>query len=62
LTKADDSSLDPADRQAVEERARRLLDRAAAWNRFPTPIADLLIDAEVQVAPARWRRLCAGAH
>jgi hypothetical protein len=51
LTKADDSSLDPPDRQAVEERARRLLDRASAWNRFPTPIPDLLAAADVQVAP-----------
>lgn len=51
MTKADDSSLDPNDRCAVEEHARKLLDRAAAWNRFPTPIDDILEAANVKVAP-----------
>src|SRR5580693_117898 len=50
LTKADDSTLDPGDRRAVEERARCLLDRAAAWNHFPTPIDDILAAAQVRVA------------
>jgi Zn-dependent peptidase ImmA (M78 family) len=51
LTKADDSTLDPDDRRAIEERAKRLLDRAAAWNQFPTPIDEILAAAQVGVAP-----------
>lgn len=51
MTKPDDSSLDPEDLRAVEERARRLLDRADAWDRFPIPIDDILSAAQVQVAP-----------
>jgi hypothetical protein len=50
VTRPDDSSLDPDQRRAVEERAKSLLDRASAWNRFPTPIDDLLDAAEIQVA------------
>lgn len=50
MIKADDSTLDPEDRRAVEERAKRLLDRAAAWNQFPTPIDDILSAAKVRVA------------
>lgn len=49
--KADDSSLDPEDLRMVEERARRLLDRAAAWERLPTPIDDILAAASLKVAP-----------
>ena len=52
MTKADDSSLDPGDRRAVEERARRLLDRAEAWGRFPTPIDDILGAANLKLAPS----------
>jgi len=51
LTKIDDSKLDPDDRRAIEERAKRLLDRASAWGRFPTPIDDILSAAQVTVAP-----------
>ena len=51
MTKPDDSSLDPGDRRAVEERAKRLLDRASAWDRFPTPIEDILESARLRVAP-----------
>jgi hypothetical protein len=50
VTKADDSSLDPEDLRAVEERARRLLDRASAWDRFPAPLEDILAAANVRVA------------
>jgi Zn-dependent peptidase ImmA (M78 family) len=50
VTKPDDSSLDPAQRQAIEELARKILDRASAWNRFPTPIEDILAAAKLQVA------------
>jgi len=51
VAKADDSSLDPNQRRAVESRAKSLLDRAAAWDRFPTPIGDILEVAQVVVAP-----------
>jgi hypothetical protein len=49
--KPDDSSLDPADLRAIELRAKSLLDRAGAWDRFPTPIDDILAAARVRVAP-----------
>jgi Zn-dependent peptidase ImmA (M78 family) len=51
MTKPDDSSLDPSELRAIEERARKLLDRAGAWDRFPTPIEDILAAARLQVAP-----------
>ncbi len=51
MTKPDDSSLDPREQQKVEELAKKLLDRGEAWDRFPTPIADLLAAAQLQVAP-----------
>lgn len=50
MTKADDSSLDPDQRRAVEKRARRLLDRADAWDRYPTPVDDILAAANLKVA------------
>ncbi|MCW5696318.1 MAG: ImmA/IrrE family metallo-endopeptidase [Bauldia sp.] len=49
--KADDSGLDPDQRRAVEQRARQLLDRAAAWDRLPTPVDDLLEAAKLRTAP-----------
>lgn len=52
MAKADDSSLDPAQLRAVEERARQILDRADGWNRFPTPVDDVLAAAKLKVAPA----------
>ena len=51
MTKADDSTLNPDDLRAVEERARKLLDRADAWGTLPTPIEDILASAQIQVAP-----------
>jgi hypothetical protein len=51
MTKPDDSHLDPDKLRAVEERARKLLDRASAWNRFPTPVSDLVSAAELRIAP-----------
>jgi IrrE N-terminal-like domain len=51
VTKPDDSSLDADQRLAVEERARQLLDRASAWDRFPTPVEDILAAAQLRVAP-----------
>lgn len=50
MPKADDSSLDPEDRRFVEARAKRLLDRADAWGRFPTQVDDLMEAAELKVA------------
>ena len=41
MVKPDDCSLDLEGQRAVEEQARKLLDRAAAWNRFPTPVPDV---------------------
>ncbi|GMU68260.1 MAG: hypothetical protein AMXMBFR37_05930 [Steroidobacteraceae bacterium] len=49
--KPDDSGLDPENLLAVESRARKLLDKASAWERFPTPIDDLLAAAQLKVAP-----------
>jgi hypothetical protein len=51
VTRPDDSSLDQHDLHAVEERARKLLDRANAWDRFPTPLEDILAAARLRVAP-----------
>src|SRR5579883_1354422 len=62
MTKPDDSSLDPAELRAVEERARKLLDRASAWEVFPTPVEDILAAAQLKVAPTSMfdpRRLLA---
>lgn len=47
--RADDSSLDPAELRAVEDRARLILDRSAAWDRFPTPVEDILVAANLRV-------------
>lgn len=51
MTKPDDSSLDPHDLRAIEQMAKKLLDRASAWDRFPTPIDDILAAAKLRVAP-----------
>jgi hypothetical protein len=52
MPKSDDSRLDPDSLHAVEERARKLLDRSSAWDRFPTPIEDILEAAQLQVSPS----------
>lgn len=49
--KPDDSSLSLHDMAIIEKRASRLLSEAAAWDRFPVPIDDLLSAAKVKVAP-----------
>jgi hypothetical protein len=51
VTRPDDSSLGAQELRAVEDRARKLLDRAAAWDTFPTPIEDILAAASLRVAP-----------
>lgn len=51
MTKPDDSSLEPHELAAVEARARQLLDRAAAWDRLPTPVDDIVAAAKLRVAP-----------
>lgn len=52
MTKPDDSSLDAEQLRAVEARARKILDRASGWNRFPTPVEDILSAAQLKVAPS----------
>lgn len=51
MVRPDDSSLDPDELYAIEKRARKLLDRASAWDRFPTPIEDIIAAAQLKVAP-----------
>ena len=51
MIKPDDSSLLPHQRNAVEERARGLLNRSDSWGRFPTPVEDVLEAAKLRVAP-----------
>lgn len=51
MTKPDDSSLGIHELAAVELRARQLLDRAGAWDRFPTPVDDIIAAAKLRVAP-----------
>ena len=51
MTKPDDSSLDPEQLRAVEARVCKLLDRADAWGRLPTPVNDILSAANLKVAP-----------
>jgi IrrE N-terminal-like domain len=50
MTKSDDSTLDSDQLRAVEDRAKRLLDSASAWDRFPTPTEDILEAANLTVA------------
>jgi len=52
VVRPDDCRLDPDELKAVEKRARLLLNRASAWDRFPTPIEDLLAAANLKVAPS----------
>lgn len=47
--RADDSSLDPNELRAVEDRARMVLNRSSAWDRFPTPVEDILAAANLRV-------------
>lgn len=49
--KPDDSSLDHADLQVVEKRAKTFLDRGDAWGVFPTPVDRLMEAAKLKVAP-----------
>lgn len=49
MAKPDDSSLDPDQLRAVEQRARDLLNRASVWDRYPTPIDDILAAAKLKV-------------
>lgn len=51
MAKADDSSIDAEQQRAVQDAARRALDRASAWGVFPTPISDILEAAKLRVAP-----------
>lgn len=51
MAKPDDSSLQEHELFAVEAKAKKLLDEANAWGRFPTPVPDILNAAKLQVAP-----------
>ncbi len=51
MTKPDDSTLTIEDLRIIEKRARDILNRASAWDRFPTPIEDILAAARLKVAP-----------
>jgi hypothetical protein len=51
VVKPDDSNLEEAEQRAVEGRAKKLLDRASAWKRFPTPVDDIVAAAQLRVAP-----------
>lgn len=51
MAKPDDSSLTPDQLRAVLKRAKQLLDRASVWEKYPTPIADILEEAKLKVAP-----------
>lgn len=51
MVKTDDSSIDAEQQRAVQDAARRALDRASAWGVFPTPIGDILAAARLRVAP-----------
>ena len=50
MVKPDDSSLDADAQRAVEDRATRILNRASAWDRFPTPVEDIVAAANLRVA------------
>jgi hypothetical protein len=52
VAKADDNRLEPDQLRAVQEAARRALDRASAWGVLPTPIPTILEAAKLKVAPA----------
>ena len=51
MPRPDDSTLAPGDLRLVEERASHILDQAAAWDRFPVPVDDILEVANLRVAP-----------
>jgi len=51
VVRPDDNSLDQRELQAIEKRARQLLDRAEGWGVFPTPVDDLVAAAQLRVAP-----------
>lgn len=48
--KSDDASLPPSSERAVRKYADLLLRKAAAYGRFPTPVADLVGAARLEVA------------
>lgn len=51
MVKPDDSYLSHHDQKIIDSRAREMLNRADAWDRFPIPIEDILDAAKLQVAP-----------
>ncbi|RDL16229.1 ImmA/IrrE family metallo-endopeptidase [Pseudomonas jessenii] len=55
MAKPDDSSLEHHELLAVEAKAIALLHKADAWDRFPTPVDDILEAAKLRVAPSGMR-------
>lgn len=55
MAKPDDSSLNKHELLAVEAKAIALLHKADAWDRFPTPVDDILAAANLRVAPSGMR-------
>ena len=51
MVKPDDSSLAANEYRTVSDTARKLLSRGDAWGRFPTPVGDLLVAANLKLAP-----------
>lgn len=47
--KADDCTLNDFDKKMIQKQADLLLRRAAAYNRFPTPIEDIVEAAELEI-------------
>jgi Zn-dependent peptidase ImmA (M78 family) len=50
MVKPDDSSLNQESLLVVERRALEMLNKADVWNRFPTPVDDVLAAAKLKVA------------
>lgn len=50
MIKPDDSTLTAEDLRIIERRAKDILNRASAWDRFPTPIEDILAAARLKVS------------
>jgi hypothetical protein len=51
MTRPDDQSIDEAAFAAIRREADRLLRQTSAYDRFPTPVADILESARLRVEP-----------
>lgn len=50
MTRPDDSTLSPDDLKAIQKQARKLMDKADAWDIYPVPLEQILDAANVRVA------------